>query len=363
MKPAAELRALTSLRGIAAWAVVLFHIRHSIGLPGGAMRLVAHGYLAVDFFFLLSGVVIWMTWHGRLAGGWQQVPGFLRKRIARIWPLHATMLAYAGLLALLFWLRGRPDPHFPFAEFPAHLLLVQAWGLGAETLSWNDPAWSISTELFAYLVFPLLVMCVDWRRWSSAALIGMIAVLLLGLAAIWHVRGVPDLGDFIPQMGLIRCVVEFVTGTIVGALWWRWQVRPLLPAIGAALTALAVAAAFHAGALPQPFAVPAIFAGALLGFALTSGMRGNPLDLRPLHYLGEISFATYLSHSLLWKTFKLALVSDPQAVAWPLIALYLLLLLGASVALYHGVERPAQRWINRFRLSPAALPAPRSPRG
>ncbi|NVL89356.1 acyltransferase, partial [Escherichia coli] len=57
-----ELRALTSVRGIAAWFVVFFHIRFALGLPDPELHLLAKGYLAVDFFFLLSGFVIWMTW-------------------------------------------------------------------------------------------------------------------------------------------------------------------------------------------------------------------------------------------------------------------------------------------------------------
>ena len=62
-----ELRQLTGARGIAAWAVVLYHLRLSIaGLPAPAVAALGKGYLAVDFFFLLSGFVIWLAWHERL---------------------------------------------------------------------------------------------------------------------------------------------------------------------------------------------------------------------------------------------------------------------------------------------------------
>ena len=73
-----ELRALTSVRGIAAWFVVLYHIRLSIaGLSPDWVAVFAKGYLAVDFFFLLSGFVIWLTWSDRLrAGGWRMEGGF-----------------------------------------------------------------------------------------------------------------------------------------------------------------------------------------------------------------------------------------------------------------------------------------------
>ena len=60
-----ELRALTSVRGVAAWMVVLYHIRLTIdGLPQAWVHVFAKGYLAVDFFFLLSGFVIWLSVSG-----------------------------------------------------------------------------------------------------------------------------------------------------------------------------------------------------------------------------------------------------------------------------------------------------------
>jgi len=151
-------------------------------------------------------------------------------------------------------------------------------------------------------------------------------------------------------MGLVRCVLEFASGTAICALWLRWREDWWLPAAASALGALAMLGGWGAGLVPETLAVPVGFAALLLALALVSGRRGNPLEAAPLHYLGEISYATYLSHYLLWYAFKLALLSDAHAVAWPLIALYLAIVLAASVALYHLVERPTQRWINRFKL-------------
>jgi peptidoglycan/LPS O-acetylase OafA/YrhL len=107
-----------------------------------------------------------------------------------------------------------------------------------------------------------------------------------------------------------------------------------------------------ASGLPEQLAVPFAFAALLLALALTSGMRGNPLDWAPLHYLGEISYATYLSHFMLFVVFKLVFVTDAHAVPLVLIALYLAMVLASSVALYHLVERPAQKWVNSIKSSP-----------
>ena len=352
-----ELRALTGMRGLAAWMVVLYHIRLSIaGLPMAVEHVLARGYLAVDFFFLLSGFVIWLSWGPRLHdAGWRAVPLFLQRRIARIWPLHAVILAGAVALALLLAATGRADPvRFPFGELPLHILLVQNWGF-TERLSWNDPAWSISCELAAYLAFPLLVMLVDWRRWSSAGLVAIVVILLASLHLA--MAGAPTLGTDIAHYGLIRCLVEFAAGGVVCALWTRWRDHGWIAAAGAFAMGAALLTSWDCG-VPETLAVPGAFAAILLGLALTSDAPGNPLGMPALHYLGEISYATYLSHFLLFFVVKLALVRDAHAVPPVTIATYLALTLVASVALYHLVERPAQRRINALSLRPRRVPAP-----
>ena len=337
-----ELRALTGVRGIAAWFVVFYHIRLSIaGLPTALRDVFAKGYLAVDFFFLLSGFVIWLTWNDRLrTGGIAGVPRFLQKRLARIWPLHLVTLAGAVALALVLRATGRDDPQFVFPELPLHVVLLQNWGF-TRHLAWNDPAWSISAELAAYLLFPVLVMAVDWRRVPSAMLLALAGLLLLAL----HLAiDSPTLGTDIPRYGLLRCLIEFTTGSIVCALWLRWRTAHV--AIGAAtFIASALIIMWFAG-VPETLVVPALFAMLLMILALTTGRSHNPFETQAIHFLGEISYATYLSHFILWKAFKLAFVTDASAVSSALIALYLALVLLASIALYHLVERPAQRWLN-----------------
>ena len=341
-----ELRALTGMRGIAAWFVVLYHIRLSIaGLPPFLLDIFAKGYLAVDFFFLLSGFVIWLSWGDRLrSGGLSAVSGFLWRRIARIWPLHLFMLGSAVALALLLASVGRHDPAvYPFAELPLHLVLLQNWGF-TDHLAWNDPSWSISTEWAAYLLFPLLAFGMDWRRVPSWAVIAAIAASLVLLHAL--MADAPTLGTDIAIFGLRRCLIEFAVGSALCALWLRWRDAPTLPSLAMLAVAVSMLTARTAGA-PETLTIPAAFAALLLILALTSGRRGNPLEFQAIRYLGEISYATYLGHFLLFVVFKLAFVDDAHAIPPILIALYLALVLGSSVALYHLVERPAQDWLQR----------------
>lgn len=86
----------------------------------------------------------------------------------------------------------------------------------------------------------------------------------------------------------------------------------------------------------------------------------NPLEGRIIHWFGEISYATYLSHALRFTLFKIVFVSDVRNVPLPLLGLFLLIVLAASAALYHGFELPAQKWMNRRgpRAARIALGAP-----
>jgi peptidoglycan/LPS O-acetylase OafA/YrhL len=341
-KAEGELLALTSIRGIAAWWVVLFHLRLLLvpWLPDGAIRLLGQGNLAVDLFFILSGFVIALNYGDRLAGDWRATGDFLFRRFARIYPLHVLILAgfalYVGA-AILFgsatW-QGQ-DP----AYFLASLLLVQNWGLfGA--LEWNVPAWSISTEAMAYLLFPILLRLFAARRrptWLLAA-----AVLLLGFSipAFFAATG-NSFPDAVPQTGLFRCLVQFAMGMLLYELYRRLRGGRLgRPLMGAAA---ALGLAYAAGGVPV---ISLAWAALVLGLALG---RDGLLGAAFLVWLGRISYATYLCHYLALTIFKYLFVEEGRPVPLASLALYLLSVLAASALLYHGFERPAQRWLLSWR--------------
>lgn len=362
----AELRSLTGARGVAAWLVVLFHLRVAAGdqLPDWLQAILAKGYLAVDFFFLLSGFVLWLNYQQSFRDhGLSAAPRFIARRIARIWPLHALILAAAVLFALALTLRGTPDPvQFPWVELPLHLLLMQNWGFTG-TLTWNDPAWSISCELAAYLLFPLLVMAIDWRRFPTGALLLLVFAAGTALAFALQSLGAATMNTDIPRLGLIRAVGEFTIGTMVAAIWLALRARSA--SFAASWPPVLLAAAFLASILMSE--VPAVMVAwplLLLAFAFADGRRFNPLGCGPIHYLGRISYSTYLVHYLLFILFKL-LLDTPVNVPLGMLGLYLLLTLAASAALHHMVELPGQRLLNgsferlltRFRAARSPLRA------
>jgi len=202
---------LTSIRGLAALLVVFYHIKHYL-LPlaflGVFYPLFADGYLAVDFFLVLSGFIISYKYAVDFkAGVSANYLDFMSRRLARIYPLHAfVMLCFLTLpIGLYVTGRGYDSSTFGVGSFLAKLFLVDLWWVGTPTWdNWNVPSWTISGELFAYLIFPLFVYVYQavgtrlrWRCWrvlspcspactaGLAAEVSALASVNWGCSAAW----------------------------------------------------------------------------------------------------------------------------------------------------------------------------------
>ena len=95
---------LDGLRGVAALLVVWYHVFEGYSFAGGGLvRVVNHGYLAVDFFFMLSGFVLAYAYNDRWGRGGFTLGGFFRRRLVRLHPME-VFGAVVGLVS--FWVQG-----------------------------------------------------------------------------------------------------------------------------------------------------------------------------------------------------------------------------------------------------------------
>lgn len=353
-----QIQALTALRGAAAWWVVLYHCRDLFpaGTPGFIDGFAAKGNLAVDLFFILSGFVIALNYEGRLrswnARGALQ---FLGSRLARIYPLHLVMMiAYLATPLAIHLFASQPPPPGSFdpGYYVMSLLLIQNWGF-VTALDWNQPAWSISTEWFAYLVFPFI--CAGILRHVRG--VGVPLVLMAALMIILGVMMVRGLGGYMETLGLWRCLVEFQLGVLLCRLRGA---RPAGPGDGsdaAALGALLLIGVFVAFAVPDQWIIPAALALLIWSLTNPASILSRLLDRPWLVRIGEISYSTYLSHFFIkdWVKF---LVIGPGTSPWISLLVYLFAVLLASFILFRWVEQPGQRlvrgWLERPRMAKLA---------
>lgn len=286
---------LESLRGIAALSVVIYHSGASSALLDNAFF--GHAYLMVDFFFVLSGYVIALTYFDRIDGAAALV-SFQVKRFWRLYPLHlATLLIYLGIETAKYVFERQTgivanNPAFSINDawaFFANLALAHAF-LVPEP-SFNIPSWSISAEFYTYLIFATVLLS---RR--RAVLIPAIAAAMVLVAVGFNGGRIAE--DFSFTMG--RCVLSFFTGACVHLLTRRHAVK--LPAFAQPLTLLAAGAgivglAGTGGELALPF----VFALVVLAFSTDADRPvARLLSVAPLVHLGTISYSIYMTHSIVW---------------------------------------------------------------
>jgi peptidoglycan/LPS O-acetylase OafA/YrhL len=223
-KPSAstgQLPSLTSLRGLAALWVVLYHycVQCFPNLDvAHYTQLIGKGYLAVDMFFMLSGFVMTHVYYRAFSdsnGIMLHYRGFLVARIARLYPLHIFMLLLFVATAVTSQLMAgsvtSPLQSIPLkgpesvTAFLANIFMLQ--GLEAGKLSWNYPSWSISVEFMAYLAFPLALPLV-WRAPHPVKFVlGLLLFCALGWLAFLK-KG--DFDQWDGPIALLRCLPEFL---------------------------------------------------------------------------------------------------------------------------------------------------------
>jgi peptidoglycan/LPS O-acetylase OafA/YrhL len=291
---AGRFEALDGWRGVCACLVVLFHFHGWSPLyHAGFIR---NSYLFVDFFFVLSGFVIAWNYATKL-GTWPQVRRFLVLRVGRVWPLHAFMLLcfIAYEVAKIYMASGQATAPFTGETRPlailSNIFLVQSLGIH-DSLTWNGPSWSISTEVWTYVIFAVLSLGFGLRFWmlALAAVVPPLALVLVSRSGM----------DVTYDFGILRCIVGFALGTLC---YHAMKRRTQAAAFGASATAVelatvaaVVAFVTYAGKSNWSILAPFVFAGAVLVFASEEGAVSRLFRTRLFAWLGMLSYSIYLTH-------------------------------------------------------------------
>lgn len=213
---------LNGLRGVAALLVVAYHIFEGYAFAGGGMiSTINHGYLAVDFFFMLSGFVIAYAYDDR----WQRdltLSNFIKRRLIR---LHPLVIFGAVLGVITFWIQGAVqwdgtavDTFWIIVALLCTCLFIPAAPAmpfevrgNGEMFPLNGPLWTLFFEYIGNLLYALFI-----RRLSTKALAAFVALLglALGLFAIFDVSGYGSIG---------------VGWSLAGPNFWGGLLRMLFP--------------------------------------------------------------------------------------------------------------------------------------
>ena len=368
-----EIRALSGLRIVAALWVVLFHFRPLLAeaAPTASTALAPvlnAGAQGVDLFFILSGFVLTWNYLDRMGESWstRATLRFLWLRLARVWPVYLVTMHLAAAW-IIFTLYVGHIPSLAVDELNAtswlrQVLLVQLWFQPYfDGSSWDGPAWSISAEWLAYLLFGALVLVV-FRIASATRARGLIWLSIL--ASLPPVLLLLASGVFYtPWSWLPRIVMQFIAGALACAAVRKLRLSDRArQAAGVASVLLGAAivgglylldahppgSIYDAGGLVDVLFVPLV-----LTLAIGVGTLPAVLSTAVMVYLGHISFSLYMLHEIVhtawnWAVMQFDITLTPGwSAKFVVLGLIVLACAGAAL-LYHFVEEPARRWMRRM---------------
>lgn len=344
--------ALNAMRGVAALAVVLYHGKSLLGEVAPA------GYLAVDFFFLLSGFVVAHAYRDRLQAG-LGVAAFARVRVIRFYPLYALGLGLGLLFNLLLTATGNSfalsPPLLAFVTAATLLFIPVPLALRDQNLfPLNVPSWSLFFELAVNMVYAATLR---WQnRWSLVATILLSAAVLMALTPA---DGLHDIGVNANTVlaGSARTLLSFAAGVLLREL------RPGAPRTPLIVLLMATAACFLF--LPAESSwtdlLFVLFASPVLVWLGTGCTPPEPLR-RFAALLGAISFPIYAIHRpvlMLAESLAKKVPASGATIGWLTVAL--LVVASALLARFYDPQaraRLSRCWGGQPRRDPAEAAAP-----
>jgi peptidoglycan/LPS O-acetylase OafA/YrhL len=353
MRSTQRYATLDGLRGVAAAVVLCYHIH----LFPNSAAIAPHGYLAVDFFFMLSGFVIASAYQEKLEAGFT-VADFITQRVIRLYPVALAGILL-GALRLVSQYFISPADSEPAQWIAAALLLnvlllpvVSQTHFGGELFPTNGPMWSLFSELLVNLGWSIFARL----KSSIIVIVFLTAACGMILYATLHETALEDLGwnSKYPLEAASRVLFSFLLGTVI----YRFGgVLPNLSRVpGIMLSALSMTALLLVLGIPwfggewDALAV-FLFLPAILTIGVLGGREPGSVVRS---FLGEISYPIYAIHFpvfLLLSEFRRSIFPslDVQAV----ISIGVLSALLAAIALNHFDKRLRIRLSRKSAFGPS----------
>lgn len=359
-KPKAQLGTITGLRFIAAFGVMYGHFQNNMF---GVWDIVPiYGPLAVSFFFVLSGFILTYVSHDVLGKKKGSIKKYYVKRFARIWPVHFLMLMAAIFVVKL---------NFESGMFWNNFFLLQSWTTDW-VFSYNGVSWSISTESFFYVVFPLLLIGGERAFWIKCILVWVGVFALIQYLQAWIAEpGILEAyhWDQAVHVNPIFRLPEFCTGMGVAFLFHRQSQKPKrrssyledslweLVAISSVAVLgfylesylLFVSQLPYGGKLP---AVWAYFSGGVFVFAFvvwivtrTNGFLATIMNTPMMVLLGQASYSLFMVHYMVIVYCNLQDWTGSEIEPWKIMVSIMVMSTGLSIFVYQFVEEPARALI------------------
>jgi len=303
---------------------------------------------------MLSGYVMMLVYGETLKiDSWTSIRGFYWARLARIYPLHlVVLLILIGLeFAAAVFGQSNSQPFTlasrSFGSVWTNLLLIQSWHFHTGN-TWNIPSWSISCEWAAYLIFPFILAKLRENQTKRNWGILLTSVGSLIIMERWY--GSLSMSF---DWGVARCLGSFIAGATIFELLKETQVTDFgnslfyVSVLGLPFAALTIIDRLDM----EWLAIPVFLVLLSVMSKARSPVRFILLETRPMFYLGQLSYAIYISHWVVQSTipalfvrFVMAKGRHPSSTSTDTLLLLAMIVLTViiSLLLHVLVEKPAR---------------------
>ena len=316
-----KISQLTAMRFFAALTVVFFHYGRETPLNVYPLnQILFAGPIWVNYFFVLSGFVMWLTYSKKIT-----TSDYWVARFGRIFPVYTL-----SILAVFAF-----DPLVNDRTLTLNLALLQAW---APSYILNLPSWSLSVEVFFYLLFPIVRnLFVNKSITISAISIGVVWV---ASQVVFSWNNWSDV-----QYNPLFHLNSFLLGMLGGMLFFRYQWKHnfglLLVSAGMAVGLLLIQDKLFIN--PMAGLLSPVFMLTILCLSKDQGWISKILSNRILILLGDSSYVLYIFQSLVhW---GMDALRDNHIISNYSFYEYLAILVGFSVFIFLCFEKPLRNWI------------------
>ena len=353
-----RIDALTGIRGIAALWVLVHHLVTQYPLQDKLPVFVTHiaekGWLGVDLFFILSGFVIAFVHNKDFKThiDIHTVKNFLIKRIARIYPVHlVTTLSLIPIYLAAKWSFGYSSPidAFSLNKLLYSLTLTNGFGF-QDSIGWNAPSWSVSSEFLAYLTFPFLAALFLQKQLSIKASLGWIILIFIVTTSIGWFQ--TDKARYIAgwQWVSLRVLSEFMFGIFIFQIY---RLNLKAPFSVLAFISSVIIITMSVTNTESHWDWIMILSFGLLIYSLTNTQHNISrfLSKNKMIYLGEISYSIYLCHGIIFmilnSAFKKTIPDNNGFMLVFSLCIYIITPIIIAHFMYKYVELPAQSYLKK----------------
>lgn len=291
---------IDSLRGLAATMVAIFHFDIYNSLT--SQNIVMQSWLFVDFFFVLSGFIISYNYKNSFLNK-NDFKRFIILRIGRLFPLHLFMLLLFIVLEIGFSYVKKMGFLSGYAVFSEGKMLVgllyefsmmHALPFSIDT-SWNPPSWSISVELYVYLIFSVVVIFFGKKL---NALVKLFLIALSFYLIFQSELGIESSHDF----ALARCIYGFFVGVFLSDLYDFFTGKEnifnyiFINIIELSFFLGMLSYLYFASTKNIQLFAPFVFALFVIPFLYGKGWVSQIFRMRFFQFLGELSYSIYMVH-------------------------------------------------------------------